>query len=123
MATVAWAVGRKKTLTIANGQTETDVLDLGAYPTPRSGKTGAKAYRDLNITIQGPATLGGTVTVQVCDTEAGTYTALQSGGADVTVPAAKTTPVVPISSRFMKLVSSGAESGGKNFIVTGHIRR
>src|SRR5262245_2789059 len=113
MAVVAWDAGRRKTLTIANAATETDILDLGS----------GKAYRPLDILVEGPAVLTGTVKVQVCSTFGGTFNVLQSGGADIAIPAAKATPLVPAAGcRFLKLVSSGAEGASRAFILTGVAR-
>jgi hypothetical protein len=116
MSTVGWGLGRKVTLTIASAGTDSDVLDLS-----RNAR-GGNALRSLDITIEAPAALTGTVKPYVCSTEGGTYVPLQSGGLDITIPAGKATPLVPGMGRFLKLVSSGAEGADRAFILTGTAR-
>lgn len=113
MATVGWDAGRRKTLTIPSGQTETNVLDLGLGP-----KTTGRAYRRLDILIMAPAVLTGVVTVHVCDTEGGTFQPLTSGGSNVTLAAAKATPLAPGLGRFLKIISGSAEAADRAFILT-----
>jgi hypothetical protein len=200
MATIGWLSGRTITLTIPNGGTATDILDLGAvssyqasgiasgvptttniptlkigdapaYTTdqfkdkfivfkpntttanlrdqirlitastsagvltvsaltdaPVAGDTfdivnapaaGSKAYRRLDISIHTPATVTGTVNVQLSPTETGTFGTLQSGGADIVLPTgSKVTPLIPLVGRYMRLFG-GAQGQITRFIVVG----
>src|SRR5689334_18955935 len=79
---------------------------------------GAKSYRRWDIDIKAPGTLTGTITLQGCDTETGTFVAQQSGGADITIPASKLVPIVPALPRFIRLSSGGTEGGQRDFVIT-----
>ena len=191
MATIGWN-GRKQTISIPNGGTTSDVLDLGrmepdtaqtsqvlvkgsgggadlillngqeavtiasivsvvqgsttfvvstdytlgtntvnwapagAEPTTGSLYTvtytykkpiGPKSYRRWDITIKNPAALTGTVTLQTSDQEAAGFQAHQSGGADITLPAAKNTPIIPLIARYLRVVSGSAEAAQRDFVV------
>jgi len=193
MATVGWS-GRKATITILNGGTISDVLDLG-LPAPDTAQTsqvmtkgsaggadlillngqeavtvvsivsvvqgattyvvttdytlgtntvnwapagaepavgsqytvtytykkpaGARSYRRWDLEIKGPAALTGTVTAQISDQETTGFVAMQSGGADITIPAAKAVPMIPAIGRFLRLVAAGAEGAQRDFVVMG----
>ena len=78
---------------------------------------GAKSYRRWDIDIKGPSALTGTVTLQGCETEAGTFVAQQSGGADITIAAVKLVPIIPALPRFIRLVSGSAEGAQRDFVV------
>jgi len=78
---------------------------------------GARSYRRWDIDIKAPSALTGTVTLQGCETETGTFVAQQSGGVDITIPANKLTPIVPALPRFIRLVSGGAEGSQRDFVV------
>lgn len=93
-------------LTIPNGQTDSNVLDLT--------KSWVK-----HILFLGPAALDGTVTVCVCDAVGGTYVALQSGGADVTLPADKGTVIDTIACKFLMLKSGASETAERVFRLMG----
>jgi len=100
------------TLTIASGQTTSGTL---------ASVIGSGALVDL--TIYGPAALTGTVTVQVAPNNnpvSGDWKALQSAGADVTVPAAKATTIAA-SFRALRLVSESSEGADRAFRVIGQI--
>lgn len=99
---------RLGSLTIANGGTT-------------SGELTFNQLRFLSaIAIQGPAALTGTVTVEVSfDREGDTFVALQSGGADVTIPADKVTVLSPIPCARLRVVSSGAEGAERVFPIFG----
>jgi len=79
----------------------------------------ARAYRRWEIEIKGPAALTGTVGLQISDQETTGFVPAQSGAADITVPANKATPVIPIIARFLRLVSGGAEGSQRDFVVMG----
>lgn len=107
MATVTkW---RDCTLTIANGQTESQELLL-----EQNGVRRAKI-----IQISGPTTLPETVTVHLGDGVGGTYKALSSGGSDFTIPAAKTVSLPTIVKSTLKLIAGGAVGADRVFIVEG----
>lgn len=108
------------------GTNTVDWSPAGAEPTSGTQYTvtytykkpvGAKSYRRWDVDIKGPAALTGTVTLQGCETETGTFVAQQSGGADITVAANKLTPVIPALPRFIRLNSGSAEAADRDFIV------
>lgn len=109
MAKVSWDSGRTKTLTIAQSGTTTDVLDLGSDGT----------WSGMQIGILSPAALTGTVTVEVCDTEAGTFRTLQSDGSDIALTATKAAVLDPVPFRYLRIKSSGAEASARNFVLVG----
>jgi hypothetical protein len=113
MATVGWDAGRKKTLTIAQAAQNSDVLNLGSEGV-REGYI---------IGILNPATLTGTVTVEVCDTATGTFRTLQSNALDVALPVAKAVVLDPFPFPFMRLHSSGAEAAARSFVIQAHSAR
>src|SRR5690349_6270502 len=78
-----------------------------------------KSYRRWDITILAPATLTGTVKPQIAKDVGGPFKVLQSGGADITLPADKATALIPCVARFLKLVSGSAEGGNRDFILMG----
>lgn len=95
---------------ILNGATDSGVVDTST------------GFWDLvsGIVINSPTTLPETVKIYVSDLLAGTFHPLQSGGADITFPADKATPVNLIAFHFFKLVaSSGAVGGDRTFKITG----
>ena len=93
------------TLTIPNGLSTSNAL---------------KDFDDaFGIAIYSPATLSGTVSVQVEPTSSGTsFVTLQSGGSDVTLPAGKATILNPVPWKQMRLVSGAAEGADRSFAVT-----
>lgn len=98
-------------LTIANGGTTSDVLEFGY----------CRLLRGLSIT--GPSALTGTVTVEISKGRSGTeWSTLQSGGADVTITAAKTTVIEPLIAGRLRLKSSGAEGAERVFKLQGNDR-
>lgn len=104
-------------LVIANGGTKS--ASLGDF----WGANPAKVALDsmAKVTIQGPAALTGVVTVQVAQVSPaadGDFVALQSGGADVTIPAAKATNLPVFTAKDLRLVSAGAEGAARTFLVT-----
>lgn len=105
-----------KSLTIASGQTNGTAI---------GGFDDAEA-----LVIYAPATLTGTITLQVAPereaSEGGTSTAqswatMQSGGVDITLPAGKALTLTDIAFRQLRLVSGSAEGGDRAFRVTKQI--
>lgn len=117
MATVKIPPGRKILLQIPNGQSSTDVIDLGAGPASGSGYGSYRRWDAQIIALAGIHT--GTVNPQISDTETvvGNFRNMQSGGADILIAANKATPIIPIVGRFFRLLSSGGEAADRNFIV------
>ena len=112
MATVNWDPGYKKTLTIANGQTVSDVLDLG----------GLGARRVFSITFRSPATLPETVTLEVAESATGTFEPYQSGGADIVLAVGESTPVTDVIGGALRLVAGAAVGGNRVFALVGNSR-
>lgn len=97
-------------LAIASGQTESPEVDFtrGIHAWVRS------------LTVASPDTLPETVTVQVTTKRSGgNFNPLQSGGADITLPAAKATSISPISFARMKLVAGAAVAAIRTFELSG----
>lgn len=127
MSIVGWNFGRKQTLRIANGTTDSaNILDLSINPNTKIDVNGtvigSRTLRTWDLLIDAPPALTGTVKLMVCDTATGTFIPLQSGGSDITVPAGKSTPISPFTARFLKLVSGGAEGADRDFIISGIAR-
>lgn len=71
------------------------------------------------LTIYAPATITGTITVQVEPTSTGTsFVALQSGGSDITLPASKATVISPIAFRQIRLITGTTEASARTFTIT-----
>ncbi len=71
------------------------------------------------LTIYSPAALTGAVTVETEPSSTGTsFVTLQSGGADVTIPAGKATVLNKVGWRQMRLVSAASEGATRTFVVT-----
>lgn len=99
---------QKLTLTIANGATTSDRIPLNTMRAVRA------------MSIQAPAALTGTVTVESGsdDDDAATFTAVQSPpGTDITCAAGKTTVLVEGPFPTLRLKSSLAEVGARTFNV------
>ena len=120
MATKEWGSERQQVVNIADGATESDVLDM------RVGKRST-----TNILIQGPsAAFTGTITIQVSGVgTSGPWATLQSAGVDVEINTAvggigKAVMLDPLTAAALKFVSSagGGEVGIKTFIVRGDTR-
>ena len=95
------------TLTIANGQTISNVLEL-------HGAWGARA-QTLNIIV--PGTLPDTVHIELGDAVAGNYGRLQCGATDIVLTAGKAIPIDSIVSVTLRLVATGLVAGDRSFIV------
>lgn len=97
------------TISIPNGGTDSPVIDADLYGPFES------------ITIMAPATLTGTVTVQVGTTDAAsgaTFVTLQSPpGTDVAIAAGKAFSITPPNFPQFRMHSSGAEAAQRDFNV------
>lgn len=97
------------TLTILSGQTESESLDLVA----RAGGIPIAT----NLVIQSPVTLPETITARV-SVLGSRYSILQSGGADVTIPADRATQVIGVISKTLKLYAGVAVASDRVFDVS-----
>ncbi len=71
------------------------------------------------LTIYSPAALTGTVRIETEPTSTGTsFVTLQSGGADITLPAGKATVINKVGWKQMRLASDVSEAGARTFPVT-----
>lgn len=108
MATVGWDPGRKKTISIPSAGTESDILNLESLG----------ARRTLALEIRAPALgAGETITLQVASSATGTFAPQQSGGADITIPDSKVTPVLDLNAGAIKLVSAVAVAAQRDFEI------
>lgn len=103
---------RKTTLTILNGATSSDVLDL----------TENSARGSVDLTFFAPAT-GQTITVHVAPDPGGTFVPLQSGGSNITLPDSKATLLQGLTAGALKLVAGAGVTGDQAFTVRGSMRR
>lgn len=71
-----------------------------------------------DISIQAPAALTAVVTLQSRAVAGGTWSAVQEGGADVTIAAGKTRTLLGLQAADLRLVSAGAEGADRDFFVT-----
>ena len=93
------------TLTIAAGATLSDSVAI------------ANGIRCLGV--DAPATLTGTITVQVEPTSTGAaWATLTSQGSNVTVPAGSSVSIFPITFGQIRLSSSAGEAAARSFTVT-----
>lgn len=113
MATLGWGAARKQTLTIAQSGQISDVLNTGSQG----------VLEGYIIGILAPSAVTGTITVQVCDLEAGTYRALQSNGVDVTIAAGKAAVLDPMPFQYLRLSSGSAEAAARAFVVLARSSR
>lgn len=86
------------TLTILGGQTESPEFDL---------RISVNAPLAVNLLIIAPATLPETITIRVT-IDGTTYGTLQSGAADIVLPAGKATQVQNVTAQKFKLVAGAA---------------
>ena len=94
-------------------------LVIASSGTTTPERTAKADYGDAeNIVIFAPATLTGTVTVEVSDVPGGTFVPLQSGGADVTLPAGKATTITEVGFPAMRFKSGSAEAAARTFILS-----
>lgn len=97
------------TLTILSSATTSDLL------------TGSSLRNARSLSIQAPATLTGTITVECgnSDSAGATFATVQSPpGTDVTVAAGKSSFLNQAPFQCLRLKSSGAEGGDRVFTVT-----
>jgi hypothetical protein len=100
---------RSCTLSILNGETESEELDLQA--------NGAR--RKKFFTIISP-TVAEVVTVQLADKVGGTYATLNDGfGNDVTLLSGKAERLDEVSAGALKLVADGAVAADRVFVIQG----
>lgn len=102
-------------LSILNGQTDSAALSslLSA------GQLKILFGSCVGFTVAAPGTLTGTINVQVVPTEgSSSWVTLQSAGSDITLPASKATPVDVGAFRDLRIHSSGAEGGQRDFDLT-----
>ena len=99
-------------LTIKEGQTESGHIDMRGMPL-------------IGITIFGPDTLTGTVSIEVSGnldaelTSAVRWSNLQSGGADMTVGADEAVPIDFICWHGLRFSSGSAEGADREFKIMG----
>lgn len=98
---------RAQTLTITSGTDASPAMDLG----------GQAARRIFALLIMAPLTLPDTVTVQVAPRGSSTWRTLQSNGNDVTLAAAKATPITSISSSQLRLKASANVAADRVFDI------
>lgn len=103
------------TMNIANAGTDSAALSAQLSAGQMKVLTGSC----IGLTIAAPATLTGTITVQTVPLEGSTsWTTLQQNGSDVTIAAGKTVPISVGAFRDMRIHSSGAEGGSRDFLLT-----
>jgi hypothetical protein len=101
-----------RTITIGTGAgAASAAVDLG----------GIGGLTALTATIVAPAALTGTVTILV-SADGTTYGTLQSGGSDITIPQATAVPLTEVSTRYLKLKTSGTEAAERTFHLVGRGR-
>lgn len=100
--------GKVYTLRIDSGDTDSDILDF----------TGT-VKRIAVLLIQAPATLTGTVSVEV-SLDGSTWAVLQSAGNPVTCAVSTGTVITDLPACFFRVNSSGAEGGNRDFLVVAN---
>ncbi len=95
------------TLTIPNGGTETESMDFSGW------RGGAKS-----VGIAAPATLTGSVIVQVSEDDVTWYNK-QHDGADIAVASGDHVTVPVMDFQYMRLFSNGAEGAERVFVIKG----
>ena len=101
------------TLTIASGQTASEVLDFGN--TESFGSVAKK--RKYIVLIIAPAVLAETVNPHVARVAGGTYGILRSSGTAIALAACNADQLYPIVCGAMKLVATGAVAADRVFNV------
>lgn len=95
------------TLVIANGEQNSSSMNF------RKWRSGAR-----KIGIYGPAELDGTIKVQVSEDDS-TWFDYQEAGADVAIPADGYVTLKNNGFKYLRVVSSGAETPARTFTVKG----
>jgi hypothetical protein len=96
-----------KAVTIAAGQSETPEIALNEeFPAG-----------NIALTVGADADLAEVVTIHVAANIGGPYFMLQSGGADIILPASKATSLDPFVAGSVKLVSAGSVGATRTFIL------
>ena len=105
MAVVNFDPGYNKTLTILNGQTESDTVNL----------EGLGARRTMVHTIMSPATLPEITNILIANSPTGAFVIVQDNvmNVDLTAGDAQTLPAMSVSA--LKLVASGAVAADRIF--------
>lgn len=80
---------------------------------------GAKSSETMDVYIQGPGTLTGTVRVQT-SLDGSTWVDLKSGGANIAVGTDSGVPVTHVVADYIRLFSGSAEGGARTFKVKFH---
>jgi hypothetical protein len=94
-----------RTLTIANGATDSPIIEaLELAPA-------------ISIIIIAPATLPETVNVKVARRSSGTFTTLQTNAVDIVMAAGKATQITVLGGVNWKLVAGGAVAGARDFEI------
>ena len=94
-------------LTILSGQTESTSMSF-------RGWRGASQ----SVSIIGPGTLTGTVKVQTSE-DGIVWRDKQSAGSDITIAADGDVTIKAVNWKYLRVVSSAAEGGNREFIVKG----
>ena len=107
---LSWDADRTKTLAIESSGSFSDVLSMGSlglqYP--------------YSVGVVAPATLTGTVTIQVATNAQGPFVPLNKGGNDIIVAASKSVTLESFLFPYMRLVSSSSEGSTRNFQIIAH---
>jgi hypothetical protein len=105
------------TLTIASSGTDSNELDL-AGPYAPDGTSSHKG--PWNLCILAPATVTGTITIQVSDAVGGTYRTFQDPpGTDYTIAAAKAQILRGVQAGALRIHSGSSEGSSRAFVIFG----
>lgn len=110
MATVNWDSGYRKTLTIAQSATSSDVINM----------SGLGARRKMTLTVMAPETLPETVTLEVADTPTGTFKDYERAGEAVTFTAGAAERIDSFVAGAVRLTAGGAATADRVFILMGN---
>lgn len=113
MATLSWDPGYTKALTIASGNTDSDILDLDSM--------GARRVMTLLFFV--PSAVVEVITIHVAPVDTGTFLPYFEGGFDVVLTAGKATKVDGLNAGALKLVASGAVGGDRTITLQGNTRQ
>lgn len=95
-------------ITIDNGATTSNIVNFtrGIFAWVKS------------FTLYSP-TQSGVVTAEIAKASAGPFVTLQSGSADVTIPASKGTVIDPVAFKFFRLKTTVAPGADEVYEITG----